>query len=78
MKILSMSLINFRQYYGENTINFATEKSHNLTVIHGLNGAGKTALLNSFTWALYGHHKLPKDEPDYSRRAFADLPEGET
>lgn len=78
MKIHSISLVNFRQYYGENTINFATDKNHNLTVIHGLNGAGKTALLNSFAWALYGVHNLPKAEPDYSRRAFAELPEGGT
>ena len=41
MKILSITLVNFRQYYGENTIKFAADKSHNLTVIHGLNGAGR-------------------------------------
>lgn len=76
MKILSITLVNFRQYYGENTIKFAADKSHNLTVIHGLNGAGKTALLNSFAWGLYGSHKLPTAEPDYSRRAFAELQEG--
>jgi len=73
MKLLSITLNNFRQYYGKNTIRFSDKEGHNLTVIHGLNGAGKTALLNAFMWALYGKHKLPTDEPDYCRRAWEEL-----
>ena len=77
MKLLSITLINFRQYYGTNTIRFSDKEGHNLTVIHGLNGAGKTALLNAFTWALYGKHNLPTEEPDYCRRACDELDPGQ-
>jgi len=45
---------NFRQFYGETPkMEFACTNKVNSTVIHGMNGAGKTALLNAFTWALY-------------------------
>jgi DNA sulfur modification protein DndD len=54
MRIDSIQLTNFRQFYGETPkIEFA-HGTQNVTVIHGMNGAGKTALLNAFTWILYG------------------------
>ncbi|MGC9525602.1 MAG: AAA family ATPase [Limnospira sp.] len=53
MKLLSVQLCNFRQFYGKTpTLNLASG-SQNTTVIHGNNGAGKTTLLNAFTWVLY-------------------------
>jgi len=48
-----MTLSDFRQFAGKQPIRFATEGRQNVTVIHGFNGAGKTALLNAFTWVLY-------------------------
>ena len=47
MKLISLQLYNFRQFYGKTPqIKFASG-TENTTVIHGNNGAGKTALLNS-------------------------------
>ena len=53
MKLKRLGLRNFRQFYGDSEIRFASGKN-NVTVIHGENGAGKTALLNAFKWVLYG------------------------
>ncbi|TAG94353.1 MAG: ATP-binding protein [Oscillatoriales cyanobacterium] len=53
MKLISITLCNFRQFYGKSPeIKFACGY-RNTTVIHGNNGAGKTALMNAFTWVLY-------------------------
>lgn len=54
MKIKKLSLHNFRQFYGKNTVEFSIDKNQNITVIHGENGAGKTSLLNAFKWCFYG------------------------
>jgi DNA sulfur modification protein DndD len=55
VKFLDMQLTNFRQFYGNQSLEFAGVSSErNITVVHGFNGAGKTALLNAFTWCLYG------------------------
>ena len=53
MRLRRLKLKNFRQFFGEAEIKFAAGKN-NITVIHGENGAGKTALLNAFKWVLYG------------------------
>lgn len=54
MKLTAIRLCNFRQFYGKTPeIVLATDKERNATVIHGNNGAGKTGLLNGFTWVLY-------------------------
>lgn len=53
MKLISLQLCNFRQFYGKTPlIKFASGKQ-NTTIIYGNNGAGKTTLLNAFTWVLY-------------------------
>ena len=54
MKISSLVLENFRQFYGEQELQFENVGSANVTIIHGENGSGKTALLNAFKWAFYG------------------------
>jgi len=54
MKLKTIKLYNFRQFYGATPeIQLASGKA-NTTIIHGNNGAGKTTLLNAFTWVLYG------------------------
>lgn len=53
MKLISLQLCNFRQFYGKTVaIKFASGE-RNATAIYGNNGAGKTSLLNAFTWVLY-------------------------
>ena len=54
MRLNGLRLKNFRQFYGETPkLEMTPVGGTNVTVIHGSNGAGKTALLNAFTWALY-------------------------
>ena len=54
MKLEYLKLKNFRQYYGEQTIKFACDNPRHVTVIHGINGAGKTSLFTALNWCLYG------------------------
>lgn len=54
MKLTSIKICNFRSFYGKTPeILLAGGDVLNTTVIHGSNGAGKTSLLNAFTWVLY-------------------------
>lgn len=60
MILLKLKMIDFRQYYGEAEIEFATPETsedmpRNITLVHGENGVGKTTLMNAITWCLYGH-----------------------
>jgi DNA sulfur modification protein DndD len=48
-------LHNFRQFRGESpVVHIASPVGRPVTVCFGANGAGKTALLNAFSWTLYG------------------------
>lgn len=53
MKIIKLEVNNFRQFYGKQSIEFATDKNKNVTLIHGENNGGKTAILNALRWCLY-------------------------
>lgn len=78
MKFDSLVIKNFRQYYDENRIDFSRSKDLNVTVIHGENGSGKTALLNSFLWVLYGKVNLPEPEKIVNERVEAETEVGNT
>lgn len=53
MNLISLRMHNFRQFLGTTPeIQFASG-TKNVTVLFGTNGAGKTAMLNAFTWTLY-------------------------
>ena len=49
----SMTLDNFRQYYDRQRLQFARGNKQNVTVLHGVNGAGKTSLFLALNWCLY-------------------------
>lgn len=53
MQLHYIKLKNFRQFYGEQIIEFATKDGRNLTVIHAENGVGKTTVLNALLWTFY-------------------------
>ena len=54
MKLDRITLENFRQYHGRQRLSFAKDRQHCVTVIHGVNGAGKTSLFLAINWCLYG------------------------
>ncbi|MBW4695610.1 MAG: AAA family ATPase [Lyngbya sp. HA4199-MV5] len=74
MKLLSLRICNFRPFYGEHSLTLAKSEERNITVIHGNNGSGKTALLNAFTWALYEKFTAALASPEQlvNRRAIAE------
>jgi DNA sulfur modification protein DndD len=53
MKFRKIELKNFRQFYGDQSITFSTNKTKNITLIHAENGTGKTAFLNAILWCFY-------------------------
>ncbi len=54
MKLLSIKLVDFRQFYGEAYLSFAHDDERSVTLVHGENGVGKTTILNAIHWCLYG------------------------
>lgn len=56
MRLERIILENFRQYYGQQKLNFAKDRERNVTVIHGINGAGKTSLFLALNWCFYGRN----------------------
>lgn len=77
MKLNYITVKNFRQYYGEQTIRFATDAHRHVTVIQGINGAGKTSLLAALNWCLYGGDFFKEDIGEFvSKRAQADAEGG--
>lgn len=55
MQLQKINLLNFRQFYGNQEINFSTDPQKNVTLIHAENGVGKTTLLNALLWCFYKH-----------------------
>ncbi|WP_204351312.1 AAA family ATPase, partial [Serratia marcescens] len=53
VKIKRVDLRDFRQFHGHEHIEFATDDTRNVTLVHAENGVGKTTLLNAVFWALY-------------------------
>lgn len=78
MEFDTLEVNNFRQYYGEQSIAFSQDDDENVTVIHGANGAGKSALRNSFLWLFYDEVDLPQPEHIANERAMAEAEVGET
>ena len=54
MLLKSIRIKDFRQFIGEQSVDFSIDPTSNVTVIMGANGSGKTSLAQAFTWCLYG------------------------
>ena len=54
MRLDRLVLENVRQYAGQHQLAFAKSRARNVTLIQGLNGTGKTHLLEALRWCLYG------------------------
>ena len=54
MKLISLTTRGWRRFLDESTIDFSHTSDKPVTLIHGENGAGKTALLNAILWCTTG------------------------
>jgi DNA sulfur modification protein DndD len=74
MKLISIQLCNFRQFYGKTPVISLASGKKNTTVIHGNNGGGKTTLLNAFTWVLYEQFTSAFSSPELlvNKRAIVE------
>ena len=78
MKLMSIVLCNFRQFYDQTPEIKLAWGAQNITIIHGNNGAGKTALMNGFTWVLYEKFSaaFAVGEQLVNKRAIAEAKNG--
>ena len=74
MKLISLQLCNFRQFYSRTPVIKFASGEKNTTVIYGNNGAGKTTILNAFTWVLYERFTAAFASPELlvNKRAIAE------
>lgn len=63
MKLCSLTLENFRQFYGKQHIDFS-DSDKNITVVLGENGNGKTGIFRAIVFCLFNEKELPKDRSD--------------
>ncbi len=80
MKLMSIQLCNFRQFYGMTPEIILAGGERNTTIIHGNNGAGKTTLLNAFTWVLYEKFTaaFAVEEQLVNKRAISEVQLGQS
>jgi DNA sulfur modification protein DndD len=73
-----ITITNFRQFLGRQVMDFAVDADRNVTLVHGFNGAGKTAFLNAFVWCLYGDLTADFEEKEHleNDHAFLEAVEG--
>jgi len=61
MKLIAIRLLNFRQFFGQQEINFGEKDKDIVTVIFGENGRGKTGLFRAVMFCLFNERKLIQD-----------------
>jgi DNA sulfur modification protein DndD len=62
MKFSNIEIHNFRQYYNSVKVDLETNEERNIIIIGGKNGFGKTNILLSIVWCLYGDKISQIDE----------------
>ena len=77
MLIKKLELENFRQYIGNQIINFSTDRDKNVTVLIGVNTSGKTTLVRAFEWVLYGTNEFD-DKNLLNKNVAENMQVGET
>lgn len=80
MKFKRLALKNWRSFLGSYEVTFADSGDRNVTIFVGQNGAGKTALLNAFTWSLFGETTAGFRQPEdlFNHAALEAVPVGES
>lgn len=64
MLLKKITMTNFRQFYGEQTISISVLPDKNVTLIHAENGLGKTTILNAILWCFYKDTTARFEQPD--------------
>lgn len=77
MLLRSITLTDFRNFKGVQSIEFADNPDKNVTIIMGENGSGKTTLAQAFTWCLYGTTDF-LDPKVMSKSTLQDMKPSET
>lgn len=62
MRLIEIALHNFRQFYGDQKIEFASG-DQNITIVFGENGKGKTGIFRALMFGLYGSTHIQQDNP---------------
>ncbi len=70
LQILSITLKDYRQYKGEQTIDLQTRDDRHINIVEGQNGAGKSNILNSITLCFYGTEEHLKEEKEGGLETF--------
>ena len=63
MKLERVELVDLRQFAGKQSIEFSTDPTRKVTLVHGPNTCGKTTLLNAIYWCFYGDFLPGFSEP---------------
>lgn len=79
MKLLKLTVENFRPFPGRHVLDLDVSDDKPAVLIIGMNGSGKTTLLNAFTWALYGvmSHDVEGQERIINDWVWSNTPFGE-
>jgi len=70
MILKKIKVKNFRQYYGEQELEFSVDPKKNITLIYGKNGAGKTSLFMGLNWVLYGSPEVKIEGKKVNKKAI--------
>src|SRR5688572_22158214 len=62
MFIEKIAINNFRVYKGKNEVLLSVDPAQNVSIISGNNGFGKTSMLTSLVWCLFGKLMVDVDE----------------
>ncbi|WP_418585581.1 AAA family ATPase [Intestinibacter sp.] len=73
MRINSIKLKDFRQYYGEQELNFQGPSDKNINIILGQNGEGKTGIFRAVIFALFGQSELSGEEKNTKKNRNKDI-----
>ena len=77
MKLDRLTLVNFRQYCGQQEIAFSKHEKRPVTLIHGINGAGKTSMFTAINWCLYGKEAIDNIGELVCKHALVDAMPGQ-
>lgn len=70
MLLKKIKIKNFRQYYGEQELEFSIYPEKNITLIYGKNGAGKTSFFTAINWVLYGSSEVKIEGKVVNKKAI--------